>query len=78
MGRLLDVNFVGQSPLDIDKWTWSFGDGDSASAQTAAHTFDQPGLWDVSLQVESGLETYRAVHRGCVAALAIRCRPTAS
>ncbi|MFH1686882.1 MAG: lectin like domain-containing protein [bacterium] len=66
----IDVNFSGLSELAVERWTWDFGDGDSVEAQEAPHSYPEPGLYDVSLTIESGANTYRVIQRGCIAALA--------
>jgi len=43
------VQFTGISPLTVDTWTWSFGDGGSAYVQEPAHTYTEAGVFDVSL-----------------------------
>ncbi len=58
----------GQSPLavtftdsssapgsTISSWAWDFGDGTTSSEQNPAHTFTEPGLYTVSLEVVNGL-----------------------
>jgi len=52
----LAVNFTGESPLTVDTWTWSFGDGDSSFAQSPAHVYDEAGRYDVTLEVNAGGE----------------------
>jgi C1A family cysteine protease/PKD repeat protein len=49
----LEVNFAGSSALAVDTWTWDFGDGDSAFAQSPSHTYQDPGWYDVTLEVNS-------------------------
>lgn len=50
----LEVAFTASSGLAVDSWSWDFGDGDSASIQNPSHTFDTRGLFDVTLEIESG------------------------
>ncbi len=49
----LPVNFVGNSVLNVLSWNWDFGDGTNASVQSPAHTFNIPGTFDVSLQIDA-------------------------
>jgi len=35
-------------------WTWSFGDGEKASGETASHTYSEPGNYTVTLKVKDG------------------------
>ncbi len=41
------------SSLEVDEWTWDFGDGDSAYVQNPFHCYDVPGLYSVTLQVDA-------------------------
>ncbi len=47
----LQIDFTASSDRDVDDWIWSFGDGDSAFAQAPTHTYDTPGVYDVSLSI---------------------------
>ncbi|HQL24976.1 MAG TPA: S8 family serine peptidase, partial [candidate division Zixibacteria bacterium] len=49
----LKVHFTGTSALGPTSWLWRFGDGDSATVQNPAHTYSNPGAYDVSLTVET-------------------------
>ncbi len=66
----LTVGFVGSSTLDVDSWTWDFGDGDSAFIQSPSHTYTQNGRFDVTLQVTAGEETRSYVATNYITALA--------
>jgi PKD repeat protein len=50
----LTAGFSYDSPIPTSSWTWYFGDGDSAMVQNPSHTY-APGLYDVSLLVETDL-----------------------
>jgi len=53
-----DVNFTGSSEYEpVDSWTWDFGDGGSAFIQSPLHTYEIPGMFDVSLAVDTGGDT---------------------
>ncbi len=58
------VSFTGSSTLDVDSWTWAFGDGDSAFVQNPVHVYNQSGMFDVTLEVTAGAEirTYNAAN----------------
>jgi gliding motility-associated-like protein len=47
----LTALFGNETPLDttITSWLWNFGDGSSSSDQDPIHTYDQFGLFNVSL-----------------------------
>ena len=49
----LEVNFEGSSILDVDTWTWDFGDGGSAFTQSSNHVYQDQGLFDVTLEVNA-------------------------
>jgi PKD repeat protein len=38
-------------------YTWTFGDGGTASGQTPSHTFARPGTYTVTLTASNGLST---------------------
>ncbi len=52
------VNFDGSKSKDPDGyildwgWTWSFGDGETASGKTVPHTYQEPGNYTVTLTVK--------------------------
>ena len=66
----LPVQFAGSSGLPVDNWTWTFGDGDSAFTQNAGHTYQQPGIYDVSLQIVSGADTRHVTRSSFIVSLA--------
>jgi len=65
-----EVNFVGSSDLEVDTWTWDFGDGDSAWVQSPTHTYDTPGQYDVTLQINAGGEVRSRIKVDYITALA--------
>jgi C1A family cysteine protease len=66
-----DVQFTGYSSMEVESWSWSFGDGDSAFVQSPAHTYDLPGCYDVCLNVATNEgDTLCRTRYNCVAALA--------
>ncbi len=68
----MEVNFeAGSSYFEVESWSWNFGDGDSEAGQTVAHTYEEPGLYDVTLTVgyDAG-ETYEYTREALVYALA--------
>ncbi|UCD62706.1 MAG: hypothetical protein JSW34_08030 [Candidatus Zixiibacteriota bacterium] len=52
----LDVQFSAVTGFPVDTWTWDFGDGDSAFVQNPPHTYDETGIYDVTIQTEGGGE----------------------
>ena len=75
-----DVQFSGESELDVDSWAWAFGDGDFSAEQSPLHRYEQPGHFDVTLSVESGEYNRTLTRSNYVLALAdsIRCLQTQS
>jgi PKD repeat protein len=47
-----NITFTGNSP-DATVYNWNFGDGSTASGQTAVHSFQQQGIYNVVLNVSS-------------------------
>jgi len=59
----LSVSFQNTSS-DADRYTWSFGDGNTSSDITPTHVYTEPGLYDVSLNAQNrycGLAISKAV-----------------
>lgn len=53
-----EVNFSAFSLLPVDEWNWDFGDGTTESGPTLTHTYNDPGTYDIVLNLTSGSETY--------------------
>lgn len=66
----LTVNVEGSSVLDVDEWTFDFGDGDSAHTRVATHTYTEPGNYDVTLEVTAGGQTHIFQRERLVVAIA--------
>ncbi|MBN1211203.1 MAG: hypothetical protein JXA92_01380 [candidate division Zixibacteria bacterium] len=47
----LTVDFYGMSEHNVNEWRWSFGDGDTALARAPVHEYEEPGIYNVSLQI---------------------------
>jgi PKD repeat protein len=47
----LTVQFLDTSTGPVTGWTWDFGDGEPSRLRHPTHTFDTPGLYDVTLTV---------------------------
>ena len=48
-----EVNFSGLTELTVDTWAWNFGDGGTDNVQNPVYTYDDPGIYDVSLMVDA-------------------------
>ena len=66
----LTSTFDAWSILSIDSWSWDFGDGGSGSGQTAQHTFDGKGVFDVTLEVDAAGEIVSRTRSEYIIALA--------
>lgn len=64
--ELLPVNFTYASALPGSSWIWDFGDGDSAFVQDPMHVYS-PGLYDVTLTVNTDFGTMVAVEDDYIA-----------
>ncbi len=65
-----DVNFTGSSEYSVDEWIWDFGDGDSVFVQSPLHTYNTPGMFDVTLAVDTGGDTLSLQRSDYIIALA--------
>jgi len=50
----LPVQFTGISGLQVDSWSWTFGDSDSSSEGAPLHIYASGGAYDVGLEITSG------------------------
>ncbi len=49
----LTVQFTDNSSGNPNKWTWDFGDGNTSSEENPQHTYNTPGTYSVTLEVEN-------------------------
>ena len=49
----MPVQFTGTSPLSPSSWHWDFGDGQNSTIQSPSHVYSLPGLYTVSLTVQT-------------------------
>ncbi|MEX0965659.1 MAG: PKD domain-containing protein [Bacteroidia bacterium] len=53
------TDFVDESytfgSFNITSWKWNFGDGDSSDSQNPSHTYSSPGVYNVTLTVNSNM-----------------------
>lgn len=47
--QFTDLTMVGANDDDIVDWQWDFGDGKVSKAQNPLHTYEQPGIYPVTL-----------------------------
>lgn len=50
----LTVNFTDLSPNSPTAWTWTFGNGDGDNVQNPSYTYNDAGIYNVSLIEEEG------------------------
>lgn len=67
----LTVTFTDASSGNITDWSWDFGDGDSASGQTAIKTYPNPGTYTVSLTVTGADGSDTTTKTDFISALAV-------
>lgn len=48
------VQFADASELIASSWNWTFGDGAASSAQNPSHQYTTPGVYDVTLGIQTG------------------------
>lgn len=65
----LNVNFTGSSSLSPTSWYWDFGDGSSSTLQNPTHEYTTPGVYTVSLDVETSYGTLTNVQNNLILAL---------
>ena len=63
------VAFTGEAPDTPIEWIWDFGDGDSAFTENPTHVYDTPGVFDISLTVETPSGDYSMNRPECIVAL---------
>ena len=62
--QFVDTTFIPAGiSYEVVEWLWTFGDGQSSSSETPTHTYDQSGIYDVSLTV--------TLDNGCVETILI-------
>lgn len=65
-----EVNFEGTSRLSVDTWDWDFGDGGFSNLQSPTHIYQDRGIYNVTLNVTSGEESYSYTQRKFIITLA--------
>jgi PKD repeat protein len=50
----LEVAFEASSGLEVDTWSWEFGDGGSDDQQSCVHTYTAPGMYTVTAEISAG------------------------
>jgi len=63
------VQFAGSSTLPTDSWHWSFGDGATSMEQSPTHEYTEPGVYDVSMTVETSFGELTDLKPACVLAV---------
>ncbi len=66
----LDVNFEGSTGFEADSWTWDFGDGSTSDLQNPTHTYTEPGMFDVTVEINVDGTPYTVIRDDYVKALA--------
>jgi len=63
---VLDVAFNDLSTGDILTWIWDFGDGIKSSMQNPKHSYNNPGIYNVSLTVKGNGNENKVVKSGYI------------
>jgi PKD repeat protein len=51
----LDVDFTGNTDDGVESHHWDFGDGTTSDEQNPSHTYDSPGVYEVTYTITDGL-----------------------
>lgn len=65
--RFEDLSVPGSLP--IERWDWDFGDETTGTVQNPQHTYDDPGVYTVSLTVTNAAGTHTRVKDNMVTAV---------
>lgn len=65
-----NINFSGNSILSVDTWAWDFGDNNYSNLQSPTHTYDTPGWFTVSLQIDAAGDIRNSQRQNFIIALA--------
>ncbi|RKX26064.1 MAG: hypothetical protein DRP47_08795 [Candidatus Zixiibacteriota bacterium] len=65
-----DVNFSAESGLEVDTWSWEFGDELQGAGKTITHTYDLAGTFDVTCEIDAGGDIRSRTHENFIMALA--------
>jgi len=66
----LAVDFTDLSTLSTPTWDWAFGDGGTSEEQNPSHEFVDPGMYDVSLTIQTSYGVLTNEKRNYIIALA--------
>ena len=66
----LEVQFDGHTSLDVDYWSWDFGDSTQSTEQNPIHVFDKSGIYDITMQVNSNGDIYSRTKSDYIVAIA--------
>ena len=64
----LTVQFSDRSSGTPDSWLWNFGDGESSTLQNPAHTYQNPGIYTVTLTATNAYGSGRNSADGYISA----------
>jgi len=74
----LTVSFTDQSTGSPTSWKWYFGDGSNSTEKNPVHTYNESGLYSVSLTVSNANGTNGLTRTGCVAVSNVLDAPVTS
>ncbi|MFH1700669.1 MAG: S8 family serine peptidase [Candidatus Zixiibacteriota bacterium] len=65
-----DVNFFDMSDLQATQWNWDFGDGATSNIQNPSHSYNVPGIYDVTLTITTEWGDIADIENNFIIALA--------
>jgi len=74
----LTVSFTDQSTGSPTSWKWYFGDGSNSTEKNPVHTYNESGLYSVSLTISNANGNNGLTRTGCVAVSSVLDAPVTS
>ena len=65
-----DIEFSASSDKTVQGWDWDFGDGSSSGVRSPIHTYNEAGVYDVSLTIDDGENNHSLTRTSFVYAIA--------
>lgn len=66
----MEVAFFDMSDITATQWNWDFGDGTTSNSQNPTHTYNEPGIYDVTLTIASEWGDISDIETNYIVALA--------
>ncbi|MEE9443634.1 MAG: PKD domain-containing protein [candidate division Zixibacteria bacterium] len=65
-----EVNFFDMSDMLATQWSWDLGDGTTSTLQNPSHTYNDPGIYDVTLTITTEWGEIADIESNYIVALA--------